>query len=73
MFQPVGSLHLTFDGHENYTNYYRELDIERAVAKTTYTVDGVTYTRELLASLPDQVLVMQLTASKPGRLAFRAS
>src|SRR5215212_8687780 len=24
MFQPVGSLHLTFDGHENYTNYYRE-------------------------------------------------
>ncbi|CCH00354.1 alpha-L-fucosidase [Fibrella aestuarina BUZ 2] len=73
MFQPVGSLHLTFDGHENYTNYYRELDIERAVAKTTYTVDGVTYTREILASLPDQVLVMQLTASKPGRLAFRAS
>ncbi|MEZ0607797.1 glycoside hydrolase N-terminal domain-containing protein [Fibrella sp. WM1] len=73
LFQPMGSFHLTFDGHENYTNYYRELDIERAVAKTTYTVDGVTYTREILASLPDQVIVMQLTASKPGRLAFRAS
>src|SRR4029453_16202715 len=27
MFQPVGSLHLAFDEHENYTNYYRELDI----------------------------------------------
>ena len=38
MFQPLGNLNLTFTGHENYTNYYRELDIERAVAKTTYTV-----------------------------------
>ncbi|AKD53824.1 glycoside hydrolase family 95 protein [Spirosoma radiotolerans] len=73
MFQPVGNLNLTFDGHEKYSNYYRELDIERAVAKTSYTVDGVTYTREILASFPDQVLVMQLTASQPGRLSFSAS
>jgi alpha-L-fucosidase 2 len=73
MFQPMGSLHLTFDGHENYTNYYRELDIARAVAKTMYTVDGVTYTREVLASFPDQVIVMRLTASKPGHLTFSAS
>src|SRR5688572_27629666 len=49
-FEPVGSLQLAFDGHENYSNYYRELDIERAVAKTSYTVNGVTYTRESLAS-----------------------
>ena len=73
MFQPLGNLHLTFNGHENYTNYYRELDIERAVAKTTYSVDGVTYTREILASFPDRVLVMHLTASKPGQLSFSAS
>src|SRR5690242_15743002 len=58
MFQPVGSLHLSFPGHEKYTRYHRELDIERAVAKTTYEVDGVTYTRETLASLNDQVIVM---------------
>ncbi|WP_375448585.1 glycoside hydrolase N-terminal domain-containing protein [uncultured Fibrella sp.] len=73
LFQPVGNLHLTFEGHENVTNYYRDLDIERAVAKTSYTVAGVTYTREMLASIPDQVLVMRLTASKPGSLAFSAS
>ncbi|NID12089.1 glycoside hydrolase family 95 protein [Fibrivirga algicola] len=73
MFQPVGSLHLTFDGHEKYTSYYRDLDIERAVAKTTYTVNGVTYTREVLASMPDQVLVVRLTASQPGKLSFKAS
>ena len=73
MFQPVGNLHLTFDGHENYTDYYRELDIERAVAKTTYTVNGVKYKREVLASLPDRVIVIQLTADKSGSLSFAAS
>jgi alpha-L-fucosidase 2 len=71
-FEPVGNLQLAFDGHENYTNYYRELDIERAVTKTSYTVNGVTYTREALASFPDRVVVMRLTASKPGRISFTA-
>ncbi|MBX2971175.1 MAG: glycoside hydrolase family 95 protein [Cyclobacteriaceae bacterium] len=73
MFQPVGSLHLTFTGHDQYANYYRELDIERAVAKTTYTVGDVTYTREVLASLPDRVVVMRLTASKSKSISFTAS
>jgi len=73
IFQPVGSLHLAFDGHNDFTNYYRELDIERAVAKATYDVDGVTYTREVMASFPDQVIVMRLTASKPGKISFVAS
>src|SRR6185436_8262300 len=37
-FEPVGSLQLAFDGHDNFSNYYRELDIERAITKTSYTV-----------------------------------
>jgi alpha-L-fucosidase 2 len=73
MFQPVGSLQLAFDGHDSYTNYYRELDIEKAVTKTSYTVDDVTYTREALASFPDRVVVVRLTASKPGNISFTTS
>jgi alpha-L-fucosidase 2 len=73
MFQPVGNLLLAFEGHEAVTNYNRELDIEKAVAKTSYTVGGVTYTREALASFPDRVIVMRLTASKPGSVSFTAS
>ncbi|WP_255157802.1 glycoside hydrolase N-terminal domain-containing protein [Siphonobacter sp. BAB-5385] len=73
MFQPVGNLNLTFEGHTAFTNYSRELDIEQAIARTTYTVGDVTYTREALASFPDQVIVMRLTASKPGKLSFTAS
>ena len=71
-FEPVGSLQLAFRGHENFSGYYRELDIEKAVAKTTYTVGDVIYTRESLASFPDRVVIMRLTASKPGNISFTA-
>jgi alpha-L-fucosidase 2 len=71
-FEPVGSLQLAFVGHENFSNYSRELDIERAITKTSYTVNGITYTRQALASFPDRVVVMRLTASKPGSISFTA-
>lgn len=73
MFQPVGNLELIFAGHENYANYYRELDIEDAIAKTTYAVGGVTYTREAFTSFPDRVMVIILSADKPNQLSFSAS
>src|SRR6188508_1226405 len=57
MFQPVGNLHLNFVGHDQYSNYYRELDIERAVARTSYVAGNVTYTREIFASLPERVIM----------------
>ena len=60
MFEPAGELHLVIStGMIIITNYYRELDIEKAVAKTSYTVADVTYTREVLASFPDRVIVMR--------------
>jgi len=73
MFEPVGSLRLAFDGQSNYTDYRRELDISRGVAKTTYSVGAVRYSREIFASLPDRVIVMRLTAGRPGSVSFRAS
>lgn len=73
MFQPAGNLQLDFSNHQNYTHYYRELDIEKAVTKTIYNVDGITYTREAFMSFPDRVLVIKLSADKPGKLSFRAS
>jgi alpha-L-fucosidase 2 len=73
MFQPVGSLLLHFPGHENYENYTRELDLEKAIAKTTYTIQGNRFTREVFASAPAQVIAVRLTADKPGSLTFTAS
>jgi alpha-L-fucosidase 2 len=73
MFEPVGNLGLTFKGHENFTNYHRELDLEKAIATTSYVVEGITYTREIFASLSDRVIVMRLSASKPNSVSFTAS
>ena len=44
-YQTVGSLHLDFEGVDGYTDYYRELDIARAVATTRSKAGGVTYCR----------------------------
>lgn len=72
MFQTVGDLNLSFKGNEIYTDYYRELDLEKAIFTSTYKVDGVSYKREVFVSQPDQVIVMKLSADKPGKLSFTA-
>jgi alpha-L-fucosidase 2 len=71
-YQPVGNLYLQFPGHEKPVNYYRDLDIENAIANVVYEVDGVKFSREVFSSYPDQVIVMRLTASKPGKISFSA-
>ncbi|WPR76583.1 glycoside hydrolase family 95 protein [Algoriphagus sp. NG3] len=72
-FQPVGDLNIAFDGHDEFSDYRRELDIERAISKVSYTVDGVTYTREAISSFADNVIAIHLRASKPGMISFTAS
>ncbi len=72
MFQSVGNLELNFAGHDNYSDYYRELDIEKAITKTTYVVDGVKYTREAFTSFPDRVMVVRLSTDKSNKISFSA-
>lgn len=71
-YQTAGSLVLDFEGMAHFTDYYRELDLERAVTTTKFKVDGVEYTRQAFVSQPDQVIVMRLTASKKGSISFAA-
>ena len=56
--------------HENVTDYRRSLNLNEAMATISYVSDGVHYSRELFVSYPDQVLVINLKADKPGALAF---
>ncbi len=65
----LGSLKLEF-GHKEVTNYRRELDLTHAVNTTTYTHDGVKYTRTVFASLADSIIVVHLKASEQARLNF---
>lgn len=72
-YQTAGSLMLDFDGITEFTDYYRELDIDRAVALTRFKANGTEYTRECFVSFPDQVIAVRLTASAKGALTFKAS
>lgn len=71
-FLPFGDLLLRFDHGAVYQDYRRSLDIENAVHHLEYKIGNVTYTREMFASHPDQVLVIRLTASAPGALNVHA-
>ena len=72
-FQPVGDLNLSFPGIDTFQNYYRELDIEKAVATISYQANGIVFIRTAFASVPDQAIVMQLTADKGESITFDAS
>ena len=69
-YQTVGDLALTFPEIDSVENYRRELDLATATAYVSYTSGGVTFSREVFASAPDQVIVVRLTASRPGCISF---
>ena len=71
-YQPLGDLQLAFDGVENATGYRRELNMETGVARITFRAGGVVFTREVFVSYPDRVMVMRVTADKPGRVSVQA-
>lgn len=72
-YQTIGSLKMNFSGHEQVTDYYRELDIAKAVATVRYRVGEVGYTREVFASLVDDVIVIRLASDKPGQISLDLS
>ncbi len=75
-YQPLGDLHLAFDHGAAGSipeGYLRTLDLDRAVSTVRYRVGDTTFTREVFSSFPDQVIVVRLTADRPGRIGFRAT
>ncbi|MBX3735069.1 MAG: glycoside hydrolase family 95 protein [Candidatus Didemnitutus sp.] len=69
-YQPFGDLRLHFPGHAAASNYRRSLELDTALASTRYNVDGVTFTRTVFASYPDNVIIVRLEADRPGALTF---
>lgn len=69
-FQTLGDLWIDFDCKGDYTDYYRDLDLETAVASVSYTQNGIRYRREIFVSRPDQVMVVRMTADRRGALSF---
>ncbi|WP_197490989.1 glycoside hydrolase N-terminal domain-containing protein [Planctomyces sp. SH-PL62] len=71
-YLPMGDLTLDFAGQGDPRDYRRSLDLDTAVASTTYTANDVHFTREAFVSHVDRALVVRLAASRPGALTFAA-
>ncbi|MDF7798583.1 glycoside hydrolase family 95 protein [Pontiellaceae bacterium B1224] len=71
-YQTLGDLFLYFPETEKVAGYRRDLDLTTAISRTQYTVDGVEYVREVFVSAPDQTVVINLKASRLGKINFTA-
>jgi alpha-L-fucosidase 2 len=72
-YQCLANLHLFFENQDSITNYKRWLDLENGISGVSYVSDGITYQREVFSSAPDQVIVVRITANKPGSISFTAN
>jgi alpha-L-fucosidase 2 len=81
-YQVLGNLRLTFDSANPESqastdtlpsNYRRELDLNEAVTRVSYVMEGTQFSRETFVSAPDQALVMRISANQPGSITFDLS
>lgn len=73
VYQLLGDIKLEFDeSHAAYDEktYERELDLDTAMLKVKYTAGGIEFSREHFSSSPDQVIVTNISGSRPGSLSF---
>ena len=73
-YQNFGVLTMTNNGTTSSpSNYVRELNLMNATGKVEYTCSSVAYTREFIASYPDQVVAVRLSAGTEGKLSYTFS
>ena len=69
-YQPIGELQLLFPSLDAtaVTDYKRSLDLNTAIASTSFRHRGVTHQRELFASPAHQVIACSLSTDGPGEI-----
>lgn len=69
-YAPLGTLFLEFNHTQPVKEYYRELDISKALARVTYIAGNTRFNREYFISHPDQIMVIRLSSDKKKQLDF---
>lgn len=70
-YAPLGDLLLDFYYEDdNFHNYTRELDLEKALVTVKYNIGNIEVKRETFISAEDKVLVMKITSNKEESLNF---
>jgi len=80
-YQTFGELHINFTaqgktvpgqypGFGDIRAYRREINLDKGICTTSFEACGVSYTREVFASAPDDILIVKIATDKPGLLNF---
>ena len=72
-YQTLGDIYLQFEDVDGYTDYHRELDLEKAVYRQSFMCKETRYEREIFISKPAGIMVMHFTAKGNGKLNFTAA
>ncbi len=72
-YQSFGDLIIRFSNKGEVKNYLHRLDLDKAIVTTSYEQNGVNYKREVFVTPVDQVIVVRITADKPGSISFVAN
>lgn len=69
-YQTLGDLWIESGKKDNYSSYYRDLDLDRAVATVQYTQNNIKFKREYFISAPANTLIIKFSADKKAALNF---
>lgn len=67
-YAPLGDLNIQQHFEGEATEYYRDLNLQNALASTRFKAGDVNYFREMFISAPDQVIVIRFSANKKNAL-----
>ncbi|MEO5682467.1 MAG: glycoside hydrolase family 95 protein [Chitinophagaceae bacterium] len=69
-YLPLADLDIAYKNLKDSSNYLRELNIDSAISKTSFSSNGNKYTRTVFASYPDQVIVYHDTSEHRHSVSF---
>lgn len=70
-YEALGNLYILFEGDEqNVSEYSRTLDIQNSMVTVSFCKDNIRYKREIIASFPDKLIAIRLSADRKASLSF---
>ncbi|MCH7396634.1 glycoside hydrolase family 95 protein [Belliella sp. DSM 107340] len=72
-YQTIGNLKLKYQDDSEVEEYYRALDLENAIVKSSFKKSGIKYSTEVIASFPDQIIVAKISSEQAKSINFTAS
>lgn len=69
-YESAGELYLEFKNQTEIRKYRRSLDLEKGICFVEYERKNTKYSREILASFPEQVMVVHMKAEGQESLSF---